>query len=453
MQRENISTRLDSFLFLVFIILLVSIVFSLRAVSSISIGLVLLIGFFRKESLRVSFLSNKWALLFLMGCGLLFIIQCFSSLYSKHIENTLRMLQMNSGLVFIPLAVLLNRGFLDQERYRKLIFYFALILSFASIYCLGSALVKYSTGGAYSVFFYHDLVKPIAQHAIQFSILVFSTLVFLIENHKKQDEKLFNLLRRPTIIFLSFFLILLSSKLIISFYLCYLLYYFFNAQISKNKGKAFVAGFVAITAIVLLTPNPVGDRFRAIFTGNSLLFEQKEFDPAIHFNGVQFRLLQWKFTYQIINEQHAWMSGLTPGDAQSFLDKKYIDTKMFTGVPGTNNRGFLGYHTHNQFLQVLLENGLGGLAVFLVICYSLFKMANTTQRKELRWLTALLLVYCFTDAPIQTQYGLIIFTFLPMLFYLRGEAIESKQGSAIDSAQAQETDYTFTSNGFQKQPN
>lgn len=453
MQKENISTWLDYLLFSTFIIFLTSIALSLRAVSSISIGLILLAGIVKKERARIFISSDKWSLFFLFGCSLLFIVQCFSSIYSEHIGNTLRILQMNSGLVFISLAMMMTRNFFTEERYRKLIFYFALILSIASVYCLGFALVKYLTGSSYNVFFYHDLVKPLSQHAIQFSILVFITLVSLIENRKEMKDALSGILHRTTIIFLSLFLILLSSKLVICFYVCYLLYYFFNAQVSKRRSKVFVAGFVAITVIVLLTVNPVGDRFRAIFAGNSLLFEQKEFDPGTHFNGLQFRLLQWRFTYEILNEQHAWVSGLTPGDAQFFLDKKYIRTKMYTGLPRTNNRGFLGYHTHNQFLQVLLENGLPGLAIFLIICYSLFKMARSGKPKELKWLIVLLLVYCFTDAPLQTQYGSIIFIFFPMLFYLRREPIESKQASAFDNSSIMESNYSLAGINFQKQPN
>jgi O-antigen ligase len=453
MQKENTSNRLDSILFATFVIFLVSIVFSLRAVSSISIGLILLTGIIKKERVRIFIPSNKWELLFLIGCVLLFLVECFSSLYSKHIENTLRILQMNSCLVFIPLAMVMTRNFFSEERKRKLIFYFAVILSIASLYCLGYALVKYSTGSSYKVFFYHDLVKPLAQHAIQFSILVFTALVFLIENRKEMKYALFNLLHRPIIIFLSLFLILLSSKLIICFYVFYLLYYFFNDKVSKRRSKVFVLAFVAITAIVLLTPNPVSNRFRAVFEGNSLLFEQKNFDPGIHFNGVQFRLLQWRFTYEILNEQHAWVLGLTPGDAQVFLDEKYIHTKMYTGVTGTDNRGFLGFHTHNQFLQVLLENGLTGLSVFLFICYALFKMAAVGQRRESKWLVALLLIYCFTDAPLQTQYGMIIFMFLPMLFCLGCKPIQLKQVSVINNAAAQDTGYSLPGITLQKQPN
>ncbi len=102
---------------------------------------------------------------------------------------------------------------------------------------------------------------------------------------------------------------------------------------------------------------------------------------------------------------------------------------MYTGVPGTEIRGFLGYHTHNQFLQSLLENGLLGLSIFVFICWTMFMMAKQSQSKELKWIIGLLIVYCFTDAPFQTQYGILIFTLFPCQVFLSTRRNASQQWS------------------------
>jgi O-antigen ligase len=281
----------------------------------------------------------------------------------------------------------------------------------------------YLSGAPAYLFFYHDLVKPLSQHAIQFSILVFIALLFLIENLKETKLLLSPAFGHSMIAFLSLFLLLLSSKLIISFYIFYLTSIFLRNRINKKRFFATYLIFITAFISIAITPNPIGNRFRSMITGNSLLFEQQKFNPGVYFNGVQFRLLEWRFSFEILNEQKAWIKGVTPADAQSFLDKKYTETNMFTGIPGTQNHGFLGYHTHNQFLQSLLENGLPGLVVFLLICFSLFKMAWGHARHELKWLVTLLIVYCFTDAPFETQYGIVIFTLFPLLFYLTGQNV------------------------------
>jgi hypothetical protein len=44
-------------------------------------------------------------------------------------------------------------------------------------------------------------------------------------------------------------------------------------------------------------------------------------------------------------------------------------------------------------------------------------MGIESKKYELKWLVALLLIYCFTDAPLETQYGLIIFLFFPVFIF------------------------------------
>jgi O-antigen ligase len=418
MKKENISSYLDYFLFLVYLVFFTSIVFSFRAISSISIALILITGLIRKNKNGSLFFDNNALFLFFSGCTLLFIIQALALLYTDDVAEGLKLFQRSSALVFVPLALLSTRNFLTAEKHWKLVFCFAVILCIGSLYCLAVSVFKFISGAPVTILFYHDLVKPLSQHAIQFSIMVFMALVFLIDKSKEYTNYFISHLRSPLIIFLSFFLILLSSKLIISFYFLYLLYFFFHKQFYTKKALVIVTAFMVTVVLLLATANPVGNRFKAIFSGNALLFEHEKFTPGTNFNGIQFRLLQWRFTNEILTEQHAWLSGLTPGDAQFYIDKKYISTHMYTGIPGTEKHGFLGYHTHNQFLQVLIENGWPALMIFLFICYALFKMVKNSKRADLAWLVWLLLFYCFTDAPLETQYGLVIFTFFPAFLYL-----------------------------------
>lgn len=427
MQDRSIK-YLDSFLFGTYLIFLFSIIFSLRAVSSIAIGLILIAALLRNKHLKQKFFNKEVFSLFVTGCLLLFLLQSLSLLYTTDIAEGLKLLQRSSALVFIPFAVSCSNSFLITEKRRKLLWYFSIFVSAASLYCLGMAFINYQAGAPASTFFYHDLVKPILQHAIQFSILVFIALVFLIESHKTN-------LSKYIIVLLSAVLILLSSKLVICFYVCYLVWFFSSKHLLRSNAFIAVLLFVGMITTVLTTSNPVSNRFKEIFSGNSLLFEQKKFDPGIYFNGVQFRLLQWRFTYEILSEHHAWVLGLSPGDAQTALDKKYVETNMYTGVPGTDEKGFLGYHTHNQFLQCLLENGILGLLIFLLIFCSLITMAVRSKSRVLKSFVLLILIYCFADAPLETQYGLVIFTFFPVFLY---EMKERKKEITIHQAQSTE---------------
>jgi O-antigen ligase len=423
MKKENTASLPGHFLFSLYIIFFISIVFSFRAISSISIGLILAIGLTQSKGIFNQLFKTRSLSLFLLGCSLLFALHCLALTYTHNIFEGIKLLQRSSGIIFIPFAVFSTSRFLSRESYRKIPFYLAVILCAGSLYCFAVNVLKYFSGAPISSFFYHDLVKPLSQHAIQFSILVFIVLVLLLEQLKENGSYPIKSLSHLMILFLSLFLVLLSSKLIICMYVLYLLYFFFRKKVYERKNQILISLFITAVILSIVTPNPVGNRFRGMFTGNSMLFVREKFSPGIYFNGVQFRLLEWRFTYEILNEQNAWLSGLTPGDAQSFLNKKYRETNMYTGIPGTPDYGYLNYHTHNQFLQSLLENGLPALVIFLFICFSLIKMAGNSRRTELKWLTALLLIYCFTDAPFETQYGIVIFVFFPAFLYVTSHSV------------------------------
>ena len=87
---------------------------------------------------------------------------------------------------------------------------------------------------------------------------------------------------------------------------------------------------------------------------------------------------------------------------------------MYTGDPVRGDSGYLIYNTHNQFLETILQNGIIGLSVFLMICFSLVKMAVLKKNRMTSFIILLLLAWLFTESVFETQYGIIIFTFFPL---------------------------------------
>jgi O-antigen ligase len=146
--------------------------------------------------------------------------------------------------------------------------------------------------------------------------------------------------------------------------------------------------------------------------------QREKFNPGDYFNGLQFRLLQWEFVPAILNEKKSWLLGVSPGDAQNCLNQKYISKNMYIGTVERGDKGFIGYNTHDQFLESLLETGVIGGLVFLLICWSLAKMAWERKNAELSFITILLLIYSFAESVFETQYSLFIFLFFPLFFYL-----------------------------------
>ena len=175
---------------------------------------------------------------------------------------------------------------------------------------------------------------------------------------------------------------------------------------------------VVFSLFIFSTQNRISNRFKEIIQTDFHFIKKESFSPGDYFNGLQFRLLQWQFVPGILNEKKAWLVGVSPGDAQDCLNQKYIFKNMYIGTVGRGDKGFIGYNTHNQFLESLLETGLIGSLLFLLVCWSLVKMILERKKADLSFVTILLLTYSVSESVFETQYSLFIFLFFPLFFYL-----------------------------------
>jgi O-antigen ligase len=239
-----------------------------------------------------------------------------------------------------------------------------------------------------------------------------------LESIKKNEFFISRSFQLWLIIYLSIFLLLLSSKLVIFFYLAYvlsgLIFMLKKNKVSRVTVMSLFSLIFLAFILILAVPNPVSKRFYEIVKGDIKIITQDKFKPGDYFNGLQFRLLQWKFVPEILTENKRWWIGVSPGDAQSYLNAKYLSKNMYSGDPAKGTRGYLIYNTHNQFLQTTLQNGVVGLLILIAICFCLVKMALKLKSRLAIFIALVLLAWLFTESAFETQYGIIIFTFFPM---------------------------------------
>ncbi|HTE12283.1 MAG TPA: O-antigen ligase family protein [Chitinophagaceae bacterium] len=416
----NRSKQLDLLLYLWFIIFFISMVCCFRAVSSISMGLIVVTGLLKNKMDTGSWLNTRVKNWFPAACCLFYLIQAVALLYTGNFTESAKNLQIKSAMLFVPFALCCS-DYLNGRVYQKLMKYYIWILAAVLFYCLLLASYKYCFMNAQNtVFFYHQLVIPFRQHAVQVSIYLFIGLIYLLEKAKNGLGFHATAIHMLLIFYFICCLLLLSSKLVISFSACCLVYYFYLLLRAKFNYRLilFTSLFAGLAMIILVmsTQNRISKRFNEILSGNLSLVQQRNFTPAIYFNGLQFRLLQWRFVKEILTEDNAWLTGVS-GDAQKLLDNKYISTHMYTGGVNTPDRGYLGYNTHDQFLQSLLESGIPGLLAFILICFAMMHLAIRRQRRELTITVMLLIAYCFNEAVFETQYGIMLFTFFPLFLY------------------------------------
>lgn len=400
---------------LLYIIFFTSLFFSFRAISSLSIAGLLVTGAIRqRDGIKTVILRNP-ARLLLAGCAIFFLLQFISLLYTGNAQEGWKDIRVKTGLLITPLAIMLSGPFDRKSRSILLGGYYFTLLA-ACLYSLSVTTGHYFGSGNGSLFFYHQLVLPLHQHAVFFSIFVFAGLIFLLEDIQRKKMVAGNILPVILVLFFSFFLVLLSSKIVISSYILYLVFYFTSLLKKNTLNRKIIIGTAIILVIsagaVFFSDNPVSRRFRDIITGDPAIVQQDKFTPGDYFNGIQFRLLQWKLVPEILSRQQSWWTGVG-ADAQNFLNQQYALKNMYLGDPATGNKGYRAYNTHNQFLESLLTNGIPGLLAFIFIFSTLIRMAWQRKQRETTFIIALLLAYAGIESVFETQYGIILFTFFP----------------------------------------
>jgi O-antigen ligase len=414
---------INALLFFFYLCFLAGMVFAFRAVSSISTGCLLATSFIKNKTDTGSFFTPRLRNNYLAACCLFFILQIIALLYASDVQEGLKHVQIKSALLFIPLCFY-SCNYLNPSRFNKLMKAYVAMLVLAITWCLITAFIEYQFHQApATAFFYHQLVSTLGHHAVHFSIIVFAALIYLLRIAAKGEYLYNKVIHAGIAAYFIGAILLLSSKLVIVFLVAYLIYFLFTI-IKKSTSVKFTIAIVAgagilISSAILFTNNPVSRRFNDIMHGSISIVQQTSFKPENYFNGVQFRLLQWRFVKEILQENHAWLTGLSPADAQTLLNKKYVTTNMFTGEPGSANHGFLGFNTHNQFLESLLQTGIIGLLIFIFICVEMVRMAVRQKNNLLTTIVILLLAYTLNEAVFETQYGLVIFTFLPLFFAVK----------------------------------
>jgi O-antigen ligase len=398
------------------IALLASMVFSLRAVSSISIALLILTAIADNKLNKGYYLPKTLLTPLLAGCILFYSLLLIALPQTGNTAEAWRHIILKSGLLFIPAAVGASDFFNEKNRNQLLHVYMVLLL-IGSLYCLLTASQRFALYRDADSFFYHELVSPLQHHAVFYSIFVFVALLFLLEGFRKKNIQFGPALHIFLVLYFSVFLFLLSSRLVLAVYFIYLLYFFLHLIKSKWLVSALLFLIAAATLLMLVIPNPVGSRFRDLLRENTRVLKQESFDPGIYFNGFEFRLLQWRLVPEILSEKKAWLTGVTPGDALDLLNEKYVEKNMYTGNPARGDRGYLGFNTHNQFLESLLQSGLPGLFAFVIICFSLIRMALMNKNRMKSFVILLLLLYALTESVFETQYGLLLFLFFPLFLH------------------------------------
>lgn len=339
-------------------------------------------------TLRKAF-SNKFFLAFFA----LFLLEV-SGFGHTHDPGLVWMhVQQKATLVAIPL-VITGGAFTDGAGFLKLMRAYCILLAGLCCWCLGAAILHYAHTGDDQVFFYHSLTAVLGINAVYFSAYVLMALVFLFSGGAP-----FCGMRLWLTAFFAGMMVLLASKLllVVLVVICAAYLWRYRTIIPTRRVMGLVLLVVMGMGMLAFTDNPVVRRYKDI------LPEEQTGDGP--FNGVSLRFFMWRSAGMILVQRHAWVFGVSAGDSQDLLNQRYLDAGM--------SAGYLGYNFHNEYIEVLVDDGLVGLGIFLMALAVLWKAGRRTMEGALVFLV--LLVLACTESTLEMQHSIFLTCFFVLL--------------------------------------
>jgi len=269
---------------------------------------------------------------------------------------------------------------------------YCVLLAGLSVWCLGVATVRYVHSGDGQVFFYHALTETLGINAVYYSAYILMALLFLLSGAALRGK----------VVLAGFFtgmMILLSSKLLLVVLVAVFALFLWRNRLVMPRSRILGWSILVIAGMgmVAFTNNPVVRRYKAILP--------EEQAAAEGFNGVSLRLFIWRSAEKMLGEGHHWLVGISAGDSQDRLNQCYLDSGM--------SIGYLDYNFHNEYVEVLVDDGLIGLIVLLAAFAVLYRENRRTMEGALVMLVIAGLA--LTESILEMQQSLFLACFFPML--------------------------------------
>ncbi len=295
---------------------------------------------------------------------------------------------------------------------------------FAAVFCIIYAIFRYISTGYSGVFFYHAYAGITGMNAIYFSLYILVSLIYLL---KYPSEAIVPGSRSrwavPLITgFLLFNLLLLSSKMMIAIGVIILLLTIRDRLKNAIQKTMALLLFILIGISLAIIKNPVSRRFYDInLTDYGQVFQQDKF-ADFHFDGLNLRLLLWRFGMELSQINFGWLVGQGGGHYHDALNEKIKQSQMYTGDITSHTTGYLNYNMHNQYMESYVQFGAVGFMILVMIIAGLIYFSFSQPTVLLRYFVLIFAALFFSESVLETQSGILVFTII-----ISGEWIQLQQ--------------------------
>jgi O-antigen ligase len=246
-----------------------------------------------------------------------------------------------------------------------------------------------------SSFFNLNFTKPIGIHPTYLSLYVSLAIIFLIDRiraEKRATQVVIIILL--SLLFIGLFFLASRTSIISTAIILLIIFPLYHIQ---NKGRYFmISGALIIGLIIVASQSTyIKSRFTSEFsadlTHNQLHYVSTDPDS---------RIMRWACAWELIKQRPIF--GYGTGDEISLMMKQYLKYNMMLSYKEE-------FNTHNQFIAILLKNGLVGLIAFVGMLLYFFRIA--IQSKNFLYLSFLLILSIgfITENIVDANKGIFFF--------------------------------------------
>ena len=366
------------------------------------LGILLIIqSFLQKPPVR------KKQLIISLLLFLFFLSHAIAFFFDPDRQELLNGLVRKLSLLVIPLIILLGNNILyNARKWSMRGFYTGLVIS--GLHMIADALLHSMDGFEMKYWMYHEFTEPNTLGAVYYSWYISIAMISLV--YTKQDA-IVQKLKYYLLVFFAILLLLCASKLFVMITIPIVLIRIFL----QFKRKEKIAALGVLIIIAILGASPVIKRFKELKNTDwdVITLDQYKYDTPL--NGITLRLVQWRLAYKILEDQNAWLFGTGAGSRQDILDAYYEKYNLYTGNPELDDRGYLGYNFHNQFVETAVGTGLAGLVILLLIFIYVFFCIRIQLILPI-FVYIVTTIFFFTESVLERQAGITMFCLLVCTF-------------------------------------
>jgi O-antigen ligase len=370
------------------------------------VGLLLITVLVDKEVVsklkRLAFSRDLWII------TSLFFIFVGSAFYSADTKQAWKIIELRLPLLLFPLIYGIAPMAVKQK---ETVFKF--FISMISVLPLIGILTQWSTyveTGDSGWFYSDNIVEYVGKQAVYFATYVNFALVglFCFWYTEKLTSKLQKMVALVVVVFLLVSQYLLASRtsiltmaLLIGGFVVLLI---INKTNRKQTFALVTLLLFFVFGLVVLFPK-VLKRFDSI-THVEFQFENR--NPINHFggeikkenwNGLNTRLALWTCAIDEVKKRPLFGTGI--GDVQNDLVKNYKEKNFYFALESN-------YNCHNQYLDILLSNGIVGLLAFLLLISYLIIKSIKDKNGILFGLVLVFSLACLTENVLGRNQGVLL---------------------------------------------